>query len=93
LNAFNSVDYYCGLVRYGDVNRICLEAKASGLKVISFRGNPCADFWLTEGNQLEQAREMLNILNGVTLPREDVAPVPDIKDMANKMLEIYARVL
>jgi hypothetical protein len=93
LNAFNSVDYYCGLVRYGDVNRICLEAKASGLKVISFRGNPYADFWLTEGNQLEQAREMLNILNGVTLPREDVAPVPDIKDMANKMLEIYARVL
>lgn len=91
-NAFCSTDYYCGLVRYGDVNRICLEAKASGSKVISFNGNEYADYWLPEGDQRVQAYELIQILKGETAPR-DTKPVPSIKDTAARMLEIYARIM
>lgn len=92
LNAFNSVDYYIGLVRYGDFNRIALEAKASGTKVISYRGNPYADYWLTEGDQRIMAQELLEILRGNVKPRETVV-IPDIGDTARAMIRIYERVL
>lgn len=91
-NAFSSVDFYCGLVRYGDVNRICLEAKASGCKTISWRGNEYADFWLTEGDQRIQKEEMLAIMKGEVEPRK-ATPVPSILDTAEGMLRIYERIL
>lgn len=91
-NAFCSTDFYCGLVRYGDVNRVCLEAKASGSKVISFRGNEYSDYWITEGDQRIQAAEMVAILKGDVPPRPAL-PVPTVKETAARMLEIYARIL
>lgn len=87
-NAFNSVDYYVGLVRYGDYNRICLEAKASGCKVISYAGNPYADFWVTEGDQRKMAEELLKILKGEVSALPCLAP-SDRKDVAKEMIKIY----
>lgn len=91
-NAFCSTDYYCGLVRYGDVNRVCLEAKASGAKVISFRGNEYADFWISEGDQRLQKEEMVAILRGDVAPRE-TKPVPHIRDTAAGMIQVYTSLL
>jgi len=91
-NAFCSVDFYCGLVRYGDVNRVCMEAKASGCKVISWQGNEYADFWLPEGDQRVQILDLLDILEGKTKPREAL-PVPSIKETAARLIEIYTRIL
>ena len=54
-NAFVSCDYYLNLVRYGDFNSVGLEAKSTGCKVISYRGNPYADYWITEGDQRAMA--------------------------------------
>lgn len=88
LNCFNSVDYYIGLVRYGDFNRICLEAKASGTKLISYRGNPYADYWLTEGDQRIMAQELIRILRNEVVPR-GTKHVPDISDTASNMIGIY----
>lgn len=90
-NAFCSTDYYLGLVRYGDFNRICLEAKATGSKVISYRGNPYADFWITEGDQRIIAEELTKILRGEVEPR-DTNPVGDIADTAKAMKEIYEKI-
>ena len=87
-NAFRSVDYYVGLVRYGDYNRICLEAKASGCRVISYRGNPYADYWLDEGDQRMIAAQMTLILQGAVSPRE-CPEVPDISETASAMMKIY----
>ena len=91
-NAFCSVDYYIGLVRYGDHNRICLEANACGTKTISYAGNPYSDFWITEGDQRQIAQELIEILTGKVKPR-DKTPVPDILDTAKAMIEIYKRIL
>jgi hypothetical protein len=90
--SFSTIDYYLSLVRYGDFNTICLEAKASGCKVISYRGNPYTDYWLTEGDQRTMAEELLAIFRGDTKPRETTT-VPDIKETAEAMLKIYERVL
>lgn len=87
-NAFCSVDYYISLVRYGDFNSVCLEAKASGCKVISYRGNPYADYLINEGSQIDMALELINIFKGETQPRE-VIKVPSLLDMANAMVKIY----
>jgi glycosyltransferase involved in cell wall biosynthesis len=87
-NAFKSVDYYLSPVRYGDFNSICLEAKAAGCKVISYKNNEYADFWIDEGDQREIAIQMLKILTGEILPRE-VTPVASIDDMAVEMVKIY----
>ena len=87
-NVFNSIDFYIGLVRYGDFNRICLEAKACGTKVISYEGNPYADFWITEGDQRRIAAQLIDILTGKTPPRE-TKPVVSIAETAKGMLEIY----
>jgi len=91
-NAFQSTDYYLGLVRYGDFDRVCLEARAAGAKVISWAGNPYAHYWLHEGDQRDQARELAAILKGEIDPR-DVKDVPHRKDMAEAMIEIYQRVI
>lgn len=91
-NAFTSVDSYIGLVRYGDFNRVCLEAKALGCKVISYRGNPYADYWLSEGDQRVMARELIEILNRNVKPRK-TEEVPDIKETAKAMIKIYEGIL
>jgi len=91
-NAFQSTDYYLGLVRYGDFDRVCLEARAAGAKVISWAGNDYAHYWLHEGDQRDQARELAAILKGEIDPR-DVKDVPHRKDMAEAMIEIYQRVI
>jgi hypothetical protein len=91
-NAFCSIDYYLSLVRYGDFNTICLEAKACGAKVISYRGNPYADYWITEGDQRTMAEELLSIFKGDISPRETLI-VPDISETAIAMKGIYEDVL
>lgn len=91
-NTFNSVDFYCGLVRYGDFNRISLEAKASGCKLISYTGNPYADFWVPEGDQRTIAKKMIKILKGEIKPRK-TEEVPDISETAEKLLKIYEEIL
>jgi hypothetical protein len=91
-NALCSINYYCGLVRYGDFNRMSLEANACGAKTISWRGNPYSDFWLTEGDQREMAAEMVKILNNEVEPRAKT-PVPDISETAVGMIEVYNSIL
>ena len=91
-NAFCSVDYFVGLVRYGDFNRLCLEANASGAKTISYRGNPYSDYWITEGDQREMARELIEVLNGRVEPRAKEA-VPDIAETAAGMKAVYEGIL
>jgi hypothetical protein len=89
---FNSVDYFIGLVRYGDFNRISLEANATGVKTISYSGNPYSDFWVPEGDQREIAKVLVEILNGNVEPRKkDI--VPDIEETAKGMVKIYERIL
>jgi hypothetical protein len=87
-NAFRSVDYYIGLVRYGDLNRISCEANASGCRTISYRGNPHSDFWVTEGDQRIIAQELIAIFDGAVSPR-DKTPIPDISETCKAMLEVY----
>lgn len=91
-NAFNSVDYFIGLVRYGDHNRASLEAKACGAKVISYTGNEYADYWLPEGDQREQAKKLINILRGEVEARK-VEPVPEVLETAANMIKVYEEVL
>lgn len=91
-NAFCSVDYYAGLVRYGDYNRVCLEAAASGCPVISYRGNPYADYWVDEGDQRVIAGQLKLILNG-QVPAREATPVPDITETASAMADIYRRLI
>lgn len=91
-NTFNSVDYYIGLVRYGDFNRISMEAKASGCKLISYTGNPYADYWVTEGDQRKIAEELKAILKGEVEPLPTME-VPDINEMAEAMKNIYEGLL
>ncbi len=91
-NTFNSVDFFIGLVRYGDFNRLSLEANSCGTKTISYRGNPYSDYWLTEGDQREMAKDLIEILNGKVEPRKKT-PVPDISEPAAGMLKIYECIL
>lgn len=90
-NVFRSIDFFIGLVRYGDWNQLSLQAAATGATTISYRGNPYADFWLTEGSQVDMATELLAILKGETAPR-DKTPVPDITETATAMIPIYERI-
>ena len=92
INALSSIDYYIGLVRYGDHNRMMLEAKACGTPVISYRGNEYADFWVDEGDQRTIASQLAMILKGQVPPRETM-PVPDISETARAMKKIYERLL
>ena len=91
-NCFNSIDYYIGLVRYGDHNRICLEAKSSGTKLISFCGNKYADYWVHEGDQRNIADEIIRILKGEIMPRE-TDNVVDICETVKELKEIYEKII
>lgn len=91
-NAFCSVDYVTSFVRYGDFNRLTLEAKACGAKVISWTGNPYADYHIPEGDQRIQAQHLIEIFKGNTEQRK-VAEVPDISETAKCMISIYERIL
>jgi len=88
-NVFKSVDYQFSHVRYGDFNRLCLEASASGCRVISYPGNPYADFWVTEGDQRQTAADLIAVLKGQVGPRKDKQEVPDISETALAMRNIY----
>lgn len=90
-NAFRSADFYCGLVRYGDLNHIALQANAAGIKTISYAGNPHSDFWVTEGDQRELAAQLIAILRGEVAPR-DKSPVPDISETARAMQRVYEEI-
>ena len=90
-NAFCSTDYYMGLVRYGDHNRVMMEAKACGCKTISYKGNIYSDYWIDEGDQRCSSEQVVAILNGEVEPRVS-APVPSIVDTAKAMLQIYRRI-
>jgi len=89
-NAFYSTDFFIGLVRYGDFNRLCLEANACGSKTISYRGNPYSDYWITEGDQREMAKELIAILKNEAEPREK-DEVLDISETAKAMKGLYER--
>lgn len=90
-NVFRSIDFFIGLVRYGDHNQLSQQAAATGARSITYRGNPYADFWLTEGDQREMTTELLAILRGEVEPRAKEI-VPDITDTAQAMLSIYEKV-
>lgn len=87
-NCFVSSDYYVGLVRYGDFNRTCLEAKACGCKLISYTGNEYADYWISEGDQRKMAEELIAILKNEVTPRS-ATPLSDISETTQAMLKIY----
>lgn len=87
-NVFCSVDYVTNFVRYGDFNSLGVQAKACGAKVISFRGNPYADFWIPEGDQKNMAKILIKIFNGEVEPNKTVE-VPDVLDTAKAMIRIY----
>ncbi len=87
-NAFRSVDYFIGLTRYGEPNRLCLEANATGVKSIGYWGNTACDFWIHEGDQREMAKELIAILKGEVEPRKK-DEVPDAIETAKAMKEIY----
>lgn len=91
-NAFKSVDFFLGLVRYGDFNRLSLEANAAGATTISYAGNPYADYWVPEGDQRTMAEALVRIFRGDEQKREK-ATVPDIGETAEAMRTIYERVL
>lgn len=92
-NVFRSVDFYCGLVRYGDFNHIGLQANAAGTKTISYAGNEHSDYWITEGDQRFMAKQLLDIVSGVTPARSDKTPVVDLADTARGMISIYEGLL
>lgn len=87
-----SVDFVCGLVRYGDHNRLSMEAGACGTKVISYAGNVYADYWLPEGDQRIVADELIRVLKGEVEPRQKT-PVPDVSETAIAMKAIYEGIL
>lgn len=90
-NAFRSCDFVLGLVRYGDLNHLSLEANAAGVKTISYVGNPHAMYWVKEGDQREIAREVSAILAGEVEPRVQV-PVPNVSETAVAMKAIYEEI-
>lgn len=87
-NALNSVDFFAGLVRYGDLNHLSLEAAATGCKTISYAGNAHASFWVPDGDQRDLAKNLLAIFRGEVEPRIP-APIPDISDTAAGMVAVY----
>lgn len=91
-NVFRSVDFVIGLVRYGDFNQLSLQANAAGATTISYRGNEYADFWMTEGDQRDMAKELAAILKGEVEPRKKT-PVPDISETVSAFQSIYSEIL
>ena len=91
-NIFRSIDYYVSPVRYGDHNRVSMEAGAAGAKVISYPGNEYADFWMPEGDHRRVAEALIAIGRGDVEPRADKRPSPSEPEMAQAMLALYARI-
>jgi hypothetical protein len=91
-NYLSATPFYYSPVRYGDHNRISLEAAACGAKIISFEGNEYAHYWVHEGDQRRQLIDLVAILSGETIERSPFL-VPDIKDMEEAMLQVYKAVL
>lgn len=89
---FCDADYYYSPVEYGDHNRVSLEAASCGCKVISYKGNEWADYWISEGDQRIQVQELLSILKDEVEPRQK-QPVPDILDTARSMIYVYEETL
>lgn len=87
-----SVDFYCGLVRYGDLNHMSLQANAAGATTISYTGNPHSDFWVPEGDQRDMAKAMIEILNG-RVEKRAKTPVPDLSEQGKAMVAVYERIL
>jgi hypothetical protein len=85
-------DFFVGLVRYGDFNCLGMQANAAGVKSISYRGNPYSDYWVTEGDQRELAKELVEIFVGNT-PARVKEPVPDLLETARAMVTIYESIL
>lgn len=83
-----AADFYYSPVEYGDFNRMSLEATACGCKVISYRGNEYAHYWIDEGDQRKQAEQLIEILKGNVTERP-VLNIPDIDDTAKEMFNIY----
>lgn len=92
-NILKSIDYYLSPVRYGDHNRICLEAAAAGAKLISYPGNVYADYWMPEGDQREVVKALIAIGRGEVAPRADKRPVPTEQEMAEATINVYERIL
>jgi len=92
-NAFCSTDYFISLVRYGDFNRLSLEANATGAKIISYAGNEYADYWIQEGDQRGMAKSLVSILKGEINPRKKKLETPDISETAKAMFKIYERIM
>lgn len=88
-NVFRSVDFVTSFVRYGDHNRLNLEAEASGAKTISYSGNVYSDWWIPEGDQRIMADHLVKIMRGEVEPRADKREVPDIAITAEGMKAIY----
>jgi hypothetical protein len=88
-NAFCSTDFFIGLVRYGDFNKLCLEAAACNAKLISYAGNPFSHYWITEGDQRQMVKELIAVLKNEIEPRKDVLTVPDIADTAKALANLY----
>jgi hypothetical protein len=91
-NAFCSVDYFIGLVRYGDFNQLSLQAAACGAKTISYRGNPYADYWVSEGDQRTIAQELQSIFTLKNTFR-DALPVPSIRETAIAFGDLYEKIV
>ena len=92
-NIFKSVDFFIGLVKYGDHNRLSLEANAAGgCKTISYAGNEYSDFWLPEGDQRIAAAELVKILQGEVKARKK-KPVADVSETAQNMIKVYESIL
>lgn len=91
-NIFTQVDFYLSTVRYGDFNRMSMEAGSSGLKVISYLGNPYADYHIREGDIRESVKDLIAIGKGEVAPR-DKTPIPSERDMAEAMVNVYERIL
>lgn len=86
------IDYFIGLVRYGDHNMLSQQANAAGAKTISYPGNPYSDFWVHEGDTRMLARDLLAVLQGKVKPRQKES-VPDVSETAKGMIAVYKRIL
>lgn len=91
-NALRSTDFFCGLVRYGDLNHLSLEAAAAGAKTISYAGNQHAMFWVEDGDQRRLAEQLAAIFRGEVTPRI-TERVPDIATTAAGMVAVYTDIL
>lgn len=87
----SAAPFYYSPVRYGDHNRISLEAAACGAKIISFEGNEYAHHWVREGDQRRQLEDLVAILSGTREERQPL-PVPDISETAAALLQVYKEI-